>query len=63
MSHQIPEKIAFLGAGIITEVWVDRLISCGAIQPANILATDIRAERCNLLEKLTALTRRIGEAA
>ena len=42
---RIPDRLAFLGGGIIAEVFIDRLLSTGAMQPGNILATDIRPER------------------
>lgn len=41
----LPEKMAFVGGGIIAEVFIDRLLSTGAMPPGNILATDLRPER------------------
>lgn len=39
------KKFAFLGAGIMAGVFVERLLKAGATTPEHILATDIRPER------------------
>lgn len=38
-------KIAFLGAGVIAEVWVERLLASKAILPDRIMTCDPRAEQ------------------
>jgi pyrroline-5-carboxylate reductase len=39
------ETIAFLGAGVIAEVWMERLIRSGSAAPERIMACDVRPER------------------
>src|SRR5574341_774264 len=39
------DRLAFIGAGNIAEVIIDRLVSLGSLNPAHIYACDIRAER------------------
>ncbi len=39
------DKLAFIGAGNIVEVIMDRLISIGSLPPAHMFACDIRADR------------------
>ncbi len=43
-------KVAFLGAGIIAGVFIERLLKAGAVNPEQVLATDTRQDR---LEELT----------
>jgi pyrroline-5-carboxylate reductase len=38
-------KFAFLGAGIIAGVFIERLLKAGAVNPEQVLATDTRQER------------------
>ncbi|MEX1139159.1 MAG: pyrroline-5-carboxylate reductase [Bacteroidota bacterium] len=47
--HFCGKRIAFLGAGIIAEVFIERLLKSGGAQPEEILATDPREERLNEL--------------
>jgi pyrroline-5-carboxylate reductase len=49
--HLIEEKIAFLGAGIIAELWMERLISSGSVIAEQIMACDIRAESLKKLRE------------
>jgi len=44
------KKFAFLGAGIIAGVFIERLLKAGVTRPENILATDIRPERLEELK-------------
>ena len=39
------DKLAFIGAGNISEVFMDRLISIGSITPSHVFACDVRADR------------------
>jgi pyrroline-5-carboxylate reductase len=39
------DKLAFIGAGNIAEVFMDRLISIGSISPSHVFACDVRADR------------------
>jgi len=39
------DKLAFIGAGNIAEVIIDRLVTLGSLTPAHIFACDIRADR------------------
>jgi pyrroline-5-carboxylate reductase len=49
MSEIRMRKYAFLGGGIIAGVFIERLLRGGGVAPANVLATDIRRERLDLL--------------
>ncbi len=44
-------KISFLGAGVIAEVFITRLLETGASHAENIMATDVRAERLEELRR------------
>lgn len=48
---RIEENLAFLGAGIITAVWMERLLASGATGPEQIMACDVRPERLKELSK------------
>jgi len=39
------ENLAFLGAGIIARVWMERLFATGAATPEQVMACDVRPER------------------
>ena len=41
MSTQLPGRFAFLGSGIIAELWISRLISTGSLTPERIMVCDI----------------------
>jgi pyrroline-5-carboxylate reductase len=43
------DKLAFIGAGNIAEVMIDRLVSIGSLAPSQIFACDIRADRRSYL--------------
>lgn len=43
-------KMAFLGAGVIAEVWIERLLASQATVPDRILACDPRAEQLQKLK-------------
>lgn len=45
------KRYAFLGGGIIAAVFIERLLKGAGVAAANILATDIRPERLQELEK------------
>lgn len=49
MAHIIDNKLAFLGAGIIAGVWIERLLSTGSATPDQVLACDIDATRLETL--------------
>jgi len=44
-SRRLEDKLAFLGSGIIAEVWMTRLLEVGAVTPEQIMACDVRPER------------------
>jgi pyrroline-5-carboxylate reductase len=60
----LQEKLAFLGAGIIAGVWMERLLSIGAATAREITACDVTAERLDDLRQRfavnTSLTNRDG---
>jgi pyrroline-5-carboxylate reductase len=45
------DKLAFIGAGNIAEVIMDRLIAIGSLPPSHIFACDIRADRRSYLRQ------------
>lgn len=45
MNARVGEKLAFIGAGKIAEVWMDRLIMSGIVSPTDVMACDVRPER------------------
>lgn len=45
VTHQGSQKVAFIGAGKIAEVWIDRLIMSGIVNPTDMMACDVRSER------------------
>lgn len=48
---RIEEKFAFLGAGIIAGVWMERLLDAGVVEPDQIMACDVRPQRLEELSK------------
>src|SRR5579871_5286738 len=54
MNTKIEMKFAFLGSGIIAEVWIDRLLSSGCLAPDQVMVCDVRTER------VTDLVQRFG---
>lgn len=46
---RVEQRLAFIGAGIIAGVWMERLLSAGAAVPEQIMACDIRLERLEQL--------------
>lgn len=49
------KKIAFLGAGIIAGVFIERLLRAGVSMPEHIIATDPREDRLEELKKQFAI--------
>jgi pyrroline-5-carboxylate reductase len=45
MHSKFSEKVAFIGAGRIAEVWIERLLNSQLTDPQQIMAADIRNER------------------
>jgi len=45
MTARIDERVSFLGAGIIAEVWIARLLETGILKPDLMMACDVRPER------------------
>ena len=43
------DRLAFIGAGNIAEVFMDRLITLGSILPSHVFACDVRADRRTFL--------------
>jgi pyrroline-5-carboxylate reductase len=44
VDKKLSGRIAFLGAGNIAEAWIERLVASQAIEPQDVLATDVRPE-------------------
>lgn len=56
MSVQTETKIAFLGSGIIAEVWIVRFLSTGWLKPSQVMVCDLRPERVqNLVQRFGVL--------
>lgn len=51
MDSLLHERIAFLGAGSIAEVWIERLLTLGALAPGQVFASDVRSERLDWLRE------------
>lgn len=51
MIPRLEDNLAFLGAGIIAGVWMERLVSIGAAAPEQIMACDVLAERLEELRQ------------
>lgn len=49
------KKYAFLGAGIIAGVFIERLLKAGVAAPGSIMASDIRPDRLEELRRLFAI--------
>lgn len=49
------KKYAFLGAGIIAGVFIERLVKAGVAEPGSILASDIRPDRLEELRRQFAI--------
>jgi pyrroline-5-carboxylate reductase len=49
MGNVQTRRYTFLGGGIIAGVFIERLIKAGGVPPGQIMATDIRPERLDLL--------------
>lgn len=51
MNGTLGEKLAFIGAGKIAEVWMDRMIRRSLVSPTEVMACDVRPERLTQIQR------------